>query len=104
MRAVDYVLILALAFIVLVGCAKVPEIQVESVPAGGPAASTGIRGTERVTQLALGTLQLEGTANAVTAEQAAALSPLWEMLQSGELQGGTEQNGQIQCHGRLSQT
>ena len=34
-------------------------------------------------QLALGTLQLEGTANAVTAEQAAALSPLWEMHQDG---------------------
>jgi len=34
-------------------------------------------------QLALGTLQLEGTENAVTAEQAAALLPLWQALRGG---------------------
>jgi hypothetical protein len=34
-------------------------------------------------QLALGTFQLEGTENAVTPEQAAALLPLWQSLQGG---------------------
>jgi len=34
-------------------------------------------------QLALGTLQLEGAENAVTAEQAAALLPLWQALRGG---------------------
>jgi len=34
-------------------------------------------------QLALGTLQLEGTENAVTPEQAAALLPLWQALRGG---------------------
>ncbi len=32
------------------------------------------------TQIALGTFKLDGTANAVTAEQAAELLPLWETL------------------------
>ena len=35
------------------------------------------------TQLALGTLQLEGTGNAVTQEQAATLLPLWRALRGG---------------------
>jgi hypothetical protein len=35
------------------------------------------------TQLALGTLQLEGTGSAVTPEQAAALLPLWRALRGG---------------------
>lgn len=34
-------------------------------------------------QLALGTMKLEGTANAVTPDQAAALLPLWQALQGG---------------------
>jgi LysM repeat protein len=41
-------------------------------------------------QLALGTLQLERTSNAVTGAEAAALLPLWRVLASGELQGDGE--------------
>lgn len=44
------------------------------------------------TQLVLGTLLLEGTGNAVTAEQAAALLPLWRALQGGNVQAGAEVN------------
>ena len=43
-------------------------------------------------QLVLGTLQLEGTAHAVTEAQAATLLPLWQALQGGELQGDAEQD------------
>jgi hypothetical protein len=50
-------------------------------------------------QLSLGTLELEETEDAVTPEQAAVLLPLWQALQSGELQGSAEINavlGQIE--------
>ena len=43
-------------------------------------------------QLALGIFRLEGTENAVTAEQARALLPLWQAIQSGSLQSDTETN------------
>ncbi|UCC62297.1 MAG: hypothetical protein JSV36_16180 [Anaerolineae bacterium] len=43
-------------------------------------------------QLALGTLRLEGTEGAVTPEQAAALLPLWQAIQGGGLQSNTEIN------------
>ncbi|MDY7079620.1 MAG: hypothetical protein SXV54_22270 [Chloroflexota bacterium] len=41
-------------------------------------------------QLVLGTLLLEGTENVVTPEQAAALLPLWQVIQGGSLQGEAE--------------
>jgi hypothetical protein len=41
-------------------------------------------------ELALGTLKLEGADNAVTAEQAAELLPLWTIIQGGSLQGTAE--------------
>jgi hypothetical protein len=43
-------------------------------------------------QLALGTLLLEETEQAVTPEQATALLPLWQVIQGGTLQGETEIN------------
>jgi hypothetical protein len=43
-------------------------------------------------QIELGTLRLEGTDNAVTAQQAKALLPLWQAIQSGSLQGNAETN------------
>jgi hypothetical protein len=43
-------------------------------------------------QLALGTLQLQGTGNAVTPEQAKALLPLWQAIQGGALQSNAETN------------
>jgi hypothetical protein len=43
-------------------------------------------------QLALGIFRLEGTGNAVTAEQARTLLPLWQAIQSGSLQNDAETN------------
>ncbi len=45
------------------------------------------------TQLVLGTFLLEGTANAVSPEQAKVLLPLWKSLQSGAAQTAGEVNG-----------
>jgi hypothetical protein len=42
------------------------------------------------TQLALGIVHLDGTENAVTPEQAKALLPLWQVIQSGSLQSDAE--------------
>jgi hypothetical protein len=54
-------------------------------------------------QLALGTLQLEETENAVTPEQAKALLPLWQALQGGALQSNTEINSVIkQIEGKMT--
>ncbi len=54
-------------------------------------------------QLALGTLQLEETENAVTPEQAKALLPLWQAIQGGALQSNTEVNAVIkQIEGKMT--
>jgi hypothetical protein len=96
-------LILALAAGVLAGCG------------GNATPATGQQGTVQVStdsaaytsqvldasyegalpassQIELGTLRLEGTDNAVTAQQAKALLPLWQAIQSGSLQGNAETN------------
>jgi hypothetical protein len=46
-------------------------------------------------QLALGTMHLEGTEQAVTPEQAASLLPLWQVIREGSLQGDAETNAII---------
>ncbi|MEZ4861947.1 MAG: hypothetical protein R3C14_11585 [Caldilineaceae bacterium] len=43
-------------------------------------------------QISLGTLELEGTDNAVTPEQAKKLIPLWQGLMGGAIQNQTERN------------
>jgi hypothetical protein len=54
-------------------------------------------------QLALGTFRLEETGNAVTPEQAAALLPLWQAIQSGALQSNTEINAVLkQIEGKMT--
>jgi hypothetical protein len=54
-------------------------------------------------QLALGTLLLEGTGQAITPEQAAALLPLWQVIQGGTLQGETEINAVLsQIEGEMT--
>jgi len=60
------------------------------VPAVALAGDSEERTLPDSSQLALGTLKLEGTANAVTPEQASALLPLWQAVQSGGLQNETE--------------
>jgi hypothetical protein len=51
---------------------------------------TDAGGLDAVTRLALGTLKLEGTGNAVSVEQADELLPLWKVLESGTLKGEAE--------------
>jgi hypothetical protein len=54
------------------------------------------------TQLALGIVQLDGTENAVTPEQAKVLLPLWQVIQSGSLQSDAETNAVVkQIEGTL---
>ncbi|MBN2116009.1 MAG: hypothetical protein JW730_05550 [Anaerolineales bacterium] len=54
------------------------EADPASAPQGGPSAGA----LPATTQLIIGTLKLEGTAQTVTAEQAAELLPLWQTLQA----------------------
>jgi hypothetical protein len=82
----------------LVGCAKQPTAQ---PTASGPAYSGALDTTyanalDPLDQLALGTLDLEGTADAVTQEQAAGLLPLWQALQGTVLQGNAERMAAIE--------
>ena len=105
MKPIDYVLIVALALVVLVGCGQVQETQVESVPSSGEsaAAPSDVRGAESATRLALGTLKLEDTDNAVTPAQAAELLPLWRMIEGGSLKSDTETSAVLkQIEGKMS--
>jgi hypothetical protein len=53
--------------------------------------------------LAFGTMELEGTGNAVTSGQAAKLLPLWTAIQSGSLQGTAETDAVLkQIRGQMS--
>ena len=95
MKLWHIVSVLALAAIVLAGCgggeaAPAGAPTVAPADGGGSGASTGAvlepsyaDALDARSQLALGTMQLEGTGNAVTAEQAQALLPLWQVLQGG---------------------
>ena len=81
---------LALAAIVLAGCGGGGEAAVAPADEGGSGASGSVvldtsyaDALDVRSQLMLGTMQLEGTGNAVTAEQAKALLPLWQALQGG---------------------
>jgi len=91
------VLLLILALLALVGCER-------PVAATGSGSETGYTGAldvsyegalDATSQLALGTVQLEGTPNAVTETQARELLPLWQALQSGALQGTDERDAVI---------
>lgn len=84
-------LAVALVIAALLGCQKAdptpaPEAAIEQLgPGAGPAGNlVGVNG------LALGTLELEGTEDAVTPAQAAELLPLWQIVQGGSLQGDAE--------------
>ncbi|MFN2156524.1 MAG: LysM peptidoglycan-binding domain-containing protein [Anaerolineae bacterium] len=85
-------LVLVLAITALAGCSQ-------PVEAGAAANSGGYASALNTTyedaldvrsQLALGTIDLEGTANAVTSAQAANLLPLWEAVAGNALQGTEE--------------
>jgi len=66
--------------ILVAGCAV--ETSVLITTNSIPASTNGESGATLPIQLALGTLNLEGTQQAVTAEQAADLLPLWKAVKS----------------------
>ena len=83
---------LALAVAMLVGCSAAgsqPDSAAVTSEQSGEQADT-LQALDRSGQLALGTLSLEETEDAVTAEQAAALLPLWQAIRSGALQSEAE--------------
>lgn len=82
-------LVLAIVAVVLAGCGA-EEATPATVDEGSgvvyasEALDTSYDGAlDASTQLVLGTIQLEGTENAVTPGQAAALLPLWQALRGG---------------------
>jgi hypothetical protein len=90
--AIAIVLVLAL----LAGCSSThlsagPELAASDEPQASAYLDTSYADALDVSgQLALGSLLLEETENAVTAEQAAALLPLWQAVRSGTLQSEAE--------------
>ena len=76
MKKTTYVVFLLLAMLAT-ACGASNGADPASVPQGGPSAGA----LHATTQLIIGTLKLEGTAQAVTAEQAAELLPLWQTMQ-----------------------
>jgi len=86
-------LVLLLAITVLPGCSRPVEAEVVNHSGYVGALSAAYEGAlDATAQLALGTLELEGTADAVTGAQAAELLPLWQALDGSELQGSAERN------------
>jgi hypothetical protein len=81
--------VLMAALLALAACGQQAAAPASEVVVGEPGAANA-GGLDPVTRLALGTLKLEGTGNAVSAEQAAELLPLWKVLESGTLQGEAE--------------
>ena len=82
-------LIAALAVTVLVACGGEQATSAPAGTGGSEAYTSAVLDTSYAgalngsDQLALGTIRLEETDNAVTSEQAAALLPLWEALRGG---------------------
>lgn len=91
------IIILAAALVValLSGCsqqeaeaaAAAPATSGETQPVA-PAENPG--GLDTTSNLALGTLKLEGTENAVTQSQAAEMLPLWQVIAGGSLKSAAE--------------
>jgi hypothetical protein len=91
--------------VVLVGCQKAEPTPVAEVGSADPASDGWTDGLGGVTGLALGTFKLEGTENAVTPAQAAELLPLWQIIQSGSLQGDAETQAVLkQIEGLMSES
>ena len=94
-------LVLVLMAGILAGCgaAVTSETETSAVPAYGGASEAGTGAVlvdsyesalPASSQLALGTFLLEGTENAVSSEQAQALLPLWQVIESGSLKSEGE--------------
>ncbi len=76
MKKTTYIAILLLAMLAT-ACSASRSASPASAPQGEPNAGE----LPATTQLIIGTIKLEGTAQAVTAEQAAELLPLWQTMQ-----------------------
>lgn len=72
-------MLLSALAVLLIACGSAASSDASASASGTPVANAAL---SPVMQLALGTLELEGTENAVTAEQAAALLPLWQAYNS----------------------
>ena len=90
-----FAVILIVFAVALAGCgSSEPAAATEVDETDAPAE---VRGSlAPVDRLALGTLKLEGTENALTAAQAAELLPLWKLIEGGSLQGEAETNALVQ--------
>ena len=90
-------LALLAALMLAAGCSKTATAvsSVATIEYAG-ALSTSYEGAlDVISQFALGTLKLEGTANAVTEEQAVQLLPLWQALQGSVAQTNAEKSAVI---------
>jgi len=103
MRALYVIIALAVIGAMLTGCGGEASSSTTSESGSVPVATAGAytstvlaTGYENAlsanSQLALGTLRLEGTGNAVTPAQAKTLLPLWQVIQNGVLQSDAEMN------------
>jgi hypothetical protein len=79
----------AVLIIALVGCKKAEPTPVADASMVDPESRPG-QVLEGMNALLLGTLKLEGTAEAITPAQAAELLPLWQVIAGGSLQGTAE--------------
>ncbi|MDY0018755.1 MAG: hypothetical protein RBT47_02000 [Anaerolineae bacterium] len=86
------VLVLVSVVLLASGCSQGGAATAGGDAASGASASgdASLPEMDDSTVLALGTLLLEETENAVTPEQAAALLPLWQAIRGGGLQGNAE--------------
>ena len=78
--------IVAFALIVSVmGCQKQDTEQMTEMNVAETSTDESNIALDATTELALGTLKLEGTENAITPAQAGELLPLWQIIQGGSL-------------------
>jgi hypothetical protein len=88
-----------------VGCKKVEPTVVVDVGSADPASGGPPADLAGVNGLVLGTLRLEGMQDAVTPAQAAELLPLWQVVESGSLQGAAETQAVLkQIEGKMTET
>ncbi len=103
MRSLYVIIVLAVAGAMLAGCGGGASSSATPESGSVPVATAGVYTSAALvtsyenalpanSQLALGTLRLEGTKDAVTPAQAKTLLPLWQAIQNGVLQTDAETN------------
>lgn len=102
MIKISLILLGLLTLVAACGGAPTPTPSAPVAPAADPAASLSEDYEDALSvrnQLAYGTLRLEGTADAVTAGQAAKLQPLWQALQALDASSttATEETAAVQA-------